>query len=59
MEFDFAGHQLHLRSSSGEQREVALEPKTVAEFYREIMAALDAPRKSPETPCGPTVSVPA
>jgi Family of unknown function (DUF5996) len=41
MEFDFIDHQLRIRSSSGEQRQVPLEPKPVAAFYRETMAALD------------------
>ncbi|QUH03455.1 hypothetical protein HUO13_23885 [Saccharopolyspora erythraea] len=42
VEFDFCDHRLHIRSTSGEQRHVALEPKPVAEFYRETMAALRA-----------------
>lgn len=40
IEFDFVDHRLHLRSSSGEQRQVALESKPVATFYHETMAAL-------------------
>lgn len=40
IEFDFVDHQLHIRSTSGEQRRVALEPKSVAAFYRETMTAL-------------------
>lgn len=40
IEFDFCGHQLHIRSSSGEHRSLRLEPKPVAEFYRDVMAAL-------------------
>lgn len=40
VEFDFVDHQLHIRSSSGDQRQVPLEPKSVAAFYREVMAAL-------------------
>jgi hypothetical protein len=40
MEFDFVDHQLHIRSSDGGQERVALEPKTVAAFYRETMEAL-------------------
>ncbi|MFD0772826.1 DUF5996 family protein [Streptomonospora algeriensis] len=39
-EFDFLGHRLHLRSSTGREREVALEPKSVAAFYAETAAAL-------------------
>ncbi|MGH3778697.1 MAG: DUF5996 family protein [Pseudonocardiaceae bacterium] len=40
IEFDFCDHQLRVRSSSGEQRSVALEPKSVAVFYTETMAAM-------------------
>jgi len=40
IEFDFLGHQLRLRTSDGRSRTVALEPKPVAVFYRETMAAL-------------------
>ncbi|WP_327292702.1 DUF5996 family protein [Streptomyces sp. NBC_01198] len=42
MEFDFCDHQLHVRSSDGEERRVALEPKPVAAFYHQTMAALEA-----------------
>ncbi|MEU9017003.1 DUF5996 family protein [Actinomadura sp. NPDC048394] len=37
MEFDFVSDVLRLRSSSGEERQVALEPKPVADFYAETM----------------------
>ncbi|MET0425760.1 MAG: DUF5996 family protein [Actinoplanes sp.] len=40
LEFDFLDHRLRLRTSDGRQREVVLEPKTVAAFYAETMAAL-------------------
>lgn len=42
IEFDFCEHQLHIRSSSGEHRSLRLEPKPVADFYRDVMAALHA-----------------
>ncbi|MFC4030039.1 DUF5996 family protein [Streptomyces polygonati] len=42
MEFDFRDHQLRVRSSDGGERRVALEPKPVAAFYRETLAALEA-----------------
>jgi hypothetical protein len=42
IEFDFCDHQLRIRSTSGERRQVRLEPKPVAEFYHETMAALRA-----------------
>lgn len=37
IEFDFVDHLLRVRSSSGEQRCVVLEPKPVADFYAETM----------------------
>ncbi|HSL07308.1 MAG TPA: DUF5996 family protein, partial [Pseudonocardiaceae bacterium] len=40
VEFDFCDHQLRIRSSSGQERDVALEPKSVAAFYTETVAAL-------------------
>lgn len=40
MEFDFVDHQLVLRSTSGATATVALEPKTVAEFFAQTQAAL-------------------
>ncbi|WP_146341475.1 DUF5996 family protein [Nesterenkonia sp. NBAIMH1] len=40
MEFDFIDHQLVIRTSEGSVRTVALEPKPVAIFYSETMAAL-------------------
>jgi Family of unknown function (DUF5996) len=40
LEFDFVDHRLHLRASDGRSRDVALEPKSVAQFYTETMGAL-------------------
>jgi hypothetical protein len=40
MEFDFIKHQLDITTSTGTASSVALEPKSVATFYRETMAAL-------------------
>jgi len=42
MEFDFIDHQLVIRTSDGERRAVPLAPRSVADFYREVMATLDA-----------------
>jgi hypothetical protein len=42
MEFDFIEHQLVVRCSDGTQSRIALVPRSVAEFYREVMRALDA-----------------
>ena len=41
IEFDFVDHRLHIRSSDGQTRQVALEPKPVADFYTETVAALN------------------
>jgi len=41
MEFDFIDHHLDLRTSDGQTRQVALEPRSVASFYKATMAALD------------------
>jgi len=40
MEFDFIDHKLEITSSQGKSTTVALEPKSVAVFYRETMDAL-------------------
>jgi hypothetical protein len=42
IELDFLEHQLRIRSSDSGTRLVALEPKSVAVFYAETMAALRA-----------------
>ncbi|HWF84232.1 MAG TPA: DUF5996 family protein [Vicinamibacterales bacterium] len=41
MEFDFIDHALVIRTSDGDQRQLALRPMTVADFYRDVMATLD------------------
>jgi hypothetical protein len=40
VEFDFIAHQLVIRTSDGAQREIALFPRSVADFYAEYMASL-------------------
>jgi len=40
--FDFVDHVLRIDVSSGDRRELALAPLTVAQFYRHLMMALDA-----------------
>jgi len=40
MEFDFIDHRLLIKCGDGSSRSVALAPKSVAEFYREVMSAL-------------------
>jgi hypothetical protein len=38
--FDFMDHELIFERSDGRRRTIALEPKSVATFYREVMATL-------------------
>ncbi len=38
--FDFRRHVLDLRTTDGQERQIALEPKSVADFYAETMARL-------------------
>jgi len=40
MEFDFIDHRLVVRASDGEERSLPLQPRTVADFYRAVMAML-------------------
>lgn len=40
IEFDFCAHQLRITVEGGAQREIALEPKSVATFYAEVLDAL-------------------
>jgi hypothetical protein len=42
MEFDFIDHQLNIRVSDGQARSIALEPRTVADFYGSVFRTLDA-----------------
>jgi hypothetical protein len=42
MEFDFLAHVLRLRTSDGAEREIALAPRSVADFYAEVFATLKA-----------------
>ena len=40
IEFDFIAHKLSIRTSAGTAHSIALYPRSVADFYREYMAAL-------------------
>ncbi len=40
VEFDFRHHALHIRTSSGDARSIALAPRAVADFYVEYMTSL-------------------
>ena len=42
IEFDFVAHVLHLRLGSGAEKTMKLQPRTVADFYREYMECLRA-----------------
>jgi hypothetical protein len=40
IDFDFIDHQLLIRTSDGEARSMALAPRSVADFYQELLATL-------------------
>ena len=42
IQFDFIDHQLLVRASDGETRTLDLKPRSVADFYRTLLATLDA-----------------
>lgn len=42
MEFDFIAHQLVIRCDDGATQSIALAPRSVADFYQEVMQRLDA-----------------
>src|ERR1700682_4863947 len=42
MEFDFLQHRLVIRSGDGATRAIELKPRTVADFYREVLRELHA-----------------
>ncbi len=42
IQFDFISHMLEIRTCGGESENVPLEPRSVADFYREFMGALDS-----------------
>jgi Family of unknown function (DUF5996) len=42
IEFDFIDHLLHIKCSDGSQTSLALVPRSVADFYAEVMGALAA-----------------
>src|SRR5215468_4933893 len=42
IDFDFVAHELRLQTSRGELRRIGLAPMSVADFYRALMAMLDA-----------------
>ena len=40
VDFDFVGHRLHIATSDGDSRQLALAPRTVADFYGEFMSRM-------------------
>src|SRR5579864_7099053 len=42
IEFDFIDHKLYIRLSNGVTKELPLMPRSVADFYKDFMAALIA-----------------
>jgi hypothetical protein len=42
IDFDFLDHKLLIRTGEGDGRDVALAPRTVADFYREFMSQMHA-----------------
>jgi hypothetical protein len=42
IEFDFCAHRLRITAEGGQRREIALEPKSVAVFYAEVLEALES-----------------
>ncbi|KWX56509.1 DUF5996 family protein [Mycobacterium sp. NAZ190054] len=61
MEFDFVDHRLWIRTSDGGSAAVALEPKPVADFYAQTMAALrdlDIEARISKTPNEVATSIP-
>src|SRR5438270_342396 len=39
--FDFIDHQLRILKSDGGEKKIALKPRTVADFYKSVMTALE------------------
>ena len=42
IEFDFVDHRLWILTSDGDERLLPLEPRSVADFYRDVMTTLNA-----------------
>jgi hypothetical protein len=40
IDFDFISHRLDIKTDDGQSRSLALRPRSVADFYRELMATL-------------------
>ena len=40
IEFDFIAHRLHMRTSRGDERDLTLQPQSVADFYARVIGLL-------------------
>ena len=61
IDFDFVAHVLDIRVSNGAQKNIELRPRTVADFHREVLAALeelDVPVRIDERPCEISGAIP-
>ncbi len=61
LSFDFIDHALDIATSDGARRRIALRPRTVADFHRSVMAALDElglPVRIDERPCEIPAAIP-
>ncbi len=59
LDFDFIAHELLITASSGEIQKVALYPRTVASFYKELFEKLDLLRIDVEIHASPNEVDPA
>ena len=41
IEFDFIAHRLHMRTSRGDERDLELQPQSVADFYARVIGLLN------------------
>jgi len=41
IEFDFIAHRLHMRTSRGDERDLTLQPQSVADFYARVIGLLN------------------
>ena len=59
MDFDFVDHRLLVDTIDGDRRAVMLQPRTVADFYHEVLAALAEVGREVRIRSTPTEVVPA
>ena len=59
--FDFVAHVLDIRVSNGAQKSIALRPQSVADFYNEVLSALEdlaVPVRIDQRPCEISGAIP-